>query len=276
MELDLATRWMLWFFGALAIGGAVGFVVARLSSFGLGLGVGLLIPGIVSLSFTFAFVQAFRELAYDPRRLAGTVVAVEDRAVNDSGSITAPVAIVEYAARDGGRRRVDGPRSSSLQEGDEVAMVPRLGTPSGFRIGLPREMRGGAIASMLFGTFPFSAGVFFLVSALAGEPTPRQEQRRIERQERSYLNWAANVLMAAGILATPLFSDPVDRESDRGVAHAIMLGFGVVSLGLWAHVVSALRVGRDIRFTLGLGVLAVNFSAWVVALWFLTDPSAGW
>lgn len=268
MELDLVTRWMLWFFGSLVLGGVVGFLVARLSSFELGLGVGLLIPGLLSLSFTLAFVQAFRELAYDPRRIAGTVVAVEDRAVNDSGSITAPVAIVEYETRDGARRRVDGPRSSSLKEGDEVAMVPRIGTPSGFRMGLPREMRGGAIASMLFGTFPFSAGVFFLVSALAVELTPRQERRRIERQGRSYLNWAANVLMVAGILATPFFSGAVEQ--------AIMLGFGVVSLGLWAHVVSAVRVGRDVRFTLGIGVLAVNFSAWVVALWFLTDPTAGW
>jgi hypothetical protein len=276
MELDLVTRWMLWFFGALAVGCVVGFVVAKLSTFELGLGVGLLIPGLVSLSFTFGFVQAFRELAYDPRRLVGTVVAVDDRAVNDSGSITAPVAIVEYTTPDGTRRRIDGPRSSSLKEGDEVAMVPRIGTPSGFRIGLAGQMRGGAIASMLFGTFPFSAGVFFAVSALAGELTPRQEQRRIERQEGSYLNWAANVLMIAGILATPFFSEPVEHESGRGVAQAIMLGFGVVSLGLWTHVVSALRVGRDVRFTLGLGVLAVNFSAWVVALWFLTDPNAGW
>lgn len=268
MELDLVTRWTLWFFGSLALGGAVGFLVAKVSTFELGLGVGLLIPGLVSLSFTLGFVQAFRELAYDPRRLLGTVVAVEDRAVNDSGSMTAPVAIVEYTTADGVRRRVDGPRSSSLKVDDEVAMVPRIGTPSGFRIGLPREMRGGAIASMLFGTFPFSAGVFFLVSALAGELTPRQEQRRIDRQERSYLNWAANVLMVCGILATPFFWDPVEN--------AIMLGFGVVSLGLWLHVVSAVRVGRDVRFTLGIGVVAINFSAWVVALWFLTDPNAGW
>lgn len=268
MELDLVTRWMLWFFGALAVGGAVGFLVARVSTFELGLGIGLLIPGLVSLSFTLGFVQAFRELAHDPRRIVGTVVAVEDRAVNDAGSITAPVAIVEYAADGGVRRRLDGPRSSSLREGDAVAMVPRLGAPGGFRIGVPHEMRGGAIASMLFGTFPFSAGVFFLVSALAGEAAPERERRRVARQERSHLNWAANVLMVAGILATPFFSDPVE--------HAIMLGFGVVALGLWLHVVSAVRVGRDVRFTLGMAVLAVNFSAWVVALWFLGDPRAGW
>ena len=74
--------------------------------------------------------------------------------------------------------------------------------------------------------------------------------------------------MVSGMLAAPLFSGPVEQ--------AIMLAFGVVSVGLWLHVVNGLRVGRDVRFTLGIGVLAVNFSAWVVALWFLTDPNAGW
>ncbi len=268
MELDLVTRWTLWFFASLVIGGGVGFLVAKLTTFELGLGVGLLIPGLVSLSFSLAFVQAYRALASDPRRLDGTVVAVEDRAANASGSITSPVAIVEYATRDGVRRRLDGPRSSSLQAGDAVVLVPRLGAPGGFRIGRPQDMQGGAIGSMLFGTFPLSAGIFFLASALAGELTPRQERRRIERQGRSYLNWAANVLIFCGIVAAPLFSGPVE--------HAIMLAFAVVALGLWLHVVNAVRVGRDVRFTLGVGVLAVNFSAWVVALWFLTDPNAGW
>lgn len=274
--MDLVTRWMLSFLGALALGGAVGFVVAKLSSFELGMGVGLLIPGLVSLSFTLAFVQGYRELSYDPRRFVGTVVDVEDHAVNASGSVTAPVAIVEYETRDGVKRRLDGPRSSSLQVDDKVVLVPRLGVPGGFRIGQPHDMQGGAIASMLFGTFPFSAGVFFLVSALTGALSPRDEQRRIARQGRSYLNTAANLLMLGGILAMPLFSEPGERESARGVAHAIMLGFGVVSLGLWLHVVQGVRVGRDLRFTLGVGVVAINFSAWVVALWFLSDPGAGW
>jgi hypothetical protein len=129
-------------------------------------------------------------------------------------------------------------------------------------------MQGGAIASMLFGTFPFSAGVFFLVSALAGERSARDEHLGIERQERSYVTVAANLLMACGVLATPFFSEPVE--------HAIMLGFGVVSVGLWAHVVQGFRAGRDVRWTLGVGVVAIDFSAWVVALWFLTDPRAGW
>jgi hypothetical protein len=261
MELDLAARWTLYFFASLAVGGVVGFLVAKLSTFELGMGVGLLIPGLVSLSFTFGFIQAYRDLSYDPQRRTGTVVAVEDRPVNASESITAPVAVVEYETRDGVRQRVDGPRSSSLREGDEVVVVPRPGSRR-VRIGRPHEMQGGAIASMLFGTFPFSAGVFFLVSALAREGV------RPERAARSYLTIAANLLMFCGIVAIPFFSEPVE--------HAIMLGFGVVSLGRWVHVVEGVRARRDVRWTLGVGVVAVDFSAWVVALWFLTDPTAGW
>jgi len=232
------------------------------------MGVGLIVPGLVSLAFTYAFVEGYRVLSYDAARTRGVVVAVEDRAANASGSVTSPVAIVEYETRDGVKQRVDGPRSSSLQVDDEVVVVPRPAAPRMPRIGRPHDMQGGAIASMLFGTFPFSAGIFFLVSAFAREPTAADERRSIERQERSYVTTAANLLMFCGILATPFFSDPVE--------HAIMLGFGVVSIGLWAHVAHGFRTGRDVRWTLGIGVVAINFSAWVVALWFLSDPNAGW
>jgi hypothetical protein len=70
-EIDLATRWLLYFFGFLAVGAAVGFLVARISTFELGSGVGLALPGLVSLSFTLGFVQGFRELSYDPARSTG-------------------------------------------------------------------------------------------------------------------------------------------------------------------------------------------------------------
>jgi hypothetical protein len=276
VELDLVTRWTLYFFGSLLAGGVVGFLIARLATFELGMGIGLLVPGVVSLSFVVPFVAGYRAFAYDPARTAGVVVAVEDRAANPSSSITSPVAIVEYATRDGIRERVDGPRSSSLKDGDDVVVVPRPGMPRAPRIGRPSDMRGGAIAALLFGTFPFSAGVFFLASALVAERSFEDEQRAVERQERSYLTMAANLFMVCGILATPFFSEPIESGRDRGVAHAIMLGFGVVAIGLWIHVVHGALARRDVRWTLGVAVVAINFSAWVVALWFLTDPRAGW
>jgi hypothetical protein len=263
MELDLVTRWTLYFFGSFFVAGVLGFLVAKLATFELGLGIGLLIPGVVSLSFTLAFVHAYRELSFDPARTTGRVVDVEDRAV---AAGTTPVAIVEYETPDGITRRIDGPAAASLRSGDEVVVVQRrLGGP---RIGKPREMQGGAIASMLFGTFPLSAGIFFVVSALVGELSPREASQRARRQGRSYPTMAANLLMVCGIVATPFFSDPV--------FHAIMLGFGVVSVGLWIHVVQGIRMRADVRWTLGVGVVAINFSAWVVALWFLGDPNAGW
>jgi hypothetical protein len=58
-----------------------------------------------------------------------------------------------------------------------------------------------------------------------GEASNPKERRKLARRHgRSYPTLAANLLILAGILATPFFSDPVE--------HAIMLGFGVVSLGL--------------------------------------------
>lgn len=268
MELDLVARWTLDFFGSLVAAGIVGFLVAKFSSFDLGVGVGLLIPGLVSLSFTWAFLAEYRDLSFNSARTTGTVVAVEDRAENATGSITTPVAIVEYEARDGTKRRAASLGASALHVDDTVVVVPRFGKPDGVAMGSPHEMQGGAIVSMLFGTFPFSAGIFFLVSAFARERTAAEEERSVAWQERSYLTTAANLLMFCGILATPFFSDPVE--------HAIMLGFGVVSLGLWMHAIEGIRAGVDVRWTFGLGVLAINFSAWVVALWFLTDPNAGW
>ena len=266
VELDLVARWTLYFFGSCLAGLGVGFLVARLSTFELGLGVGLLIPGLVSLSFTIAFFREYRDLSFNPRRAVGTVVAVEDRAVDADGHVTTPVAVVEYEGPDGSKRRAATRGATSFHVDDTVVVVPRLGAPDGVAIGTPREMQGGAIASMLFGTFPFSAGIFFLVSGFAREISPKEARKRARRQGRSYATLAANLLMLAGILATPYFSEPVE--------HAIMLGFGVVSLGLWVHVVQGIRLGADVRWTLGVGVVAINFTAWVVALWLLTAPGA--
>ena len=76
VELDLVTRWTLYFFGSLLAGGVLGFLVARLATFELGMGVGLLLPGLVSLSFALAFVQGYRSFAFDPVRVDGTALRV--------------------------------------------------------------------------------------------------------------------------------------------------------------------------------------------------------
>jgi predicted heme/steroid binding protein len=111
VELDLVTRWTLYFFGSLAVGGVVGFLVAKLATFELGMGVGLLMPGLVSLSFTYAFVDTYRELSDDPARVVGTVVAVEDRPANASDSR------VDHGDVNGFRREV----SIRLRDGESGA-----------------------------------------------------------------------------------------------------------------------------------------------------------
>ena len=266
--VDLVGRWVLYFFASCLGGALLGLAVAWLATFEIGAGLGFLLPGLVSLSFTVAFCREYRDLSFNPRRTAGTVVGIEDRASNASGSVTTPVAIVEYTAADGSKRRGSSLGGTSLHTGDSVVVVPRSGMPDGIAVGTPHEMQGGAIVSMLFGTFPLSAGIFFVVSALAGAVRAEDVSERWAIDRRSYLTTMANLTIFCGILAIPFFSEPE--------AHGIMMGFAVVALGLWLHVVQGVRLGADARWTTGLGVLAVNFSAWVVALWFLTDPNAGW
>ena len=38
------------------------------------------------------------------------------------------------------------------------------------------------------------------------------------------------------------------------------MAFGAVSVGLWLHCADGVVMRRDLRWTLGIGVLAVNFS----------------
>jgi hypothetical protein len=79
-------------FGAAAVGGLTGFLVGRLSPFEIGLGVGLLIFGAVAFCFSARCLLEYRAFAYaGPNALWSEVIAIEDRAVNGSGSITTPV-----------------------------------------------------------------------------------------------------------------------------------------------------------------------------------------
>lgn len=263
MELDLVARWTLWFFGACFAGMVLGFAVGKLSRFELGLGVGLLVAGVTSLSFTPRFLLEHRELTTSPWRTDGVVVAVEDRAVDAEGDVTTPVAVVEFFV-DGVAWRIDSQGGTSLAAGDAATVVHPGGDPRRARVGLPDEMLGGVIASALFGIFPFSAGLFFLITSLLPERAPDARSRaRGARQERSYANWLANLTMFAGI-TSPLVT--------RGyVIDQIAIAFGVTSLGMWLHVANGIRMRADPRWTLGIGVVALNFSVWVLVLALLRE-----
>lgn len=269
MGLDLASSWVISFFGACAVGGAVGFMLAKLFGFEFGLGVGLLVPGIVSLSFTFAFVTEYRDFRGNPSRADGVVVAIEDRPANAAGDITTPVAVVEFSAADGRKYRATGRGGSSLRTGGEALVVYDASDPTRAKVGQPRELFGGAIASMLFGTFPTSAAIFFLVGWLQDKRARIPTRREIERaNQTTQLTPIANLLIVGGMVGGGLWPGPAERS--------VMIAFGVTSLGLWVHCADGILMGRDLRWSLGIGVLAINFSAWVLALWLLIDPADSW
>lgn len=266
MGLDLAATWMLSFFGACFAGMAVGFLVGKLSRFEIGLGVGLLLAGVTSLAFTPRFVREYRDLTTGAWRTEGTVVAVEPRAVNQAGDVTTPVAVVEFEAG-GIAYRAESRGGTALAVGDRVAVAWPGGDPRRAIFGEPSESLGGAIASLLFGTFPFTAALFFLITAALPERAQgRRAAARAQRQERSYATWLANLVMFAGMTSPLVY---------RGeVLDQIAIAFGVVSLGLWLHIANGIRLRADPRWTLGMGVVALNFSVWVLALWVIGRPDS--
>ena len=92
--LDLVASWLLAFFGSCAVGALLGWLVARFSTFEHGVGIGLLLPGLVSLAFAGRFAVEHHDFTHAPSRAHGRVIAVEARAVNDTGSVTTPVTSV--------------------------------------------------------------------------------------------------------------------------------------------------------------------------------------
>ncbi|RIL05154.1 MAG: hypothetical protein DCC71_11470 [Proteobacteria bacterium] len=267
MEYDLATQWTLGFFAACAAGGGVGLVVGKLSRFEVGLGVGLLVAGAFSLAYVPRFHAAYVDFTKHPLRADGVVVAVEDRPANAAGDVTSPVAVVEYATSGGRTLRADSRAASGLKIGDAVVVVPHAG---GAAIGQPEQMKGGAIAALLFGTFPFSGGLFFLANALVGARDARKGAAELRRAEKrgaraSRTTYVANAVLFGG------FAGPVTWTLATGapVAYGLLLAFGGASLGLWLHVADGVRSRRHPSWTLGVAVVALNFSVWVLALWLL-------
>src|ERR1043166_959959 len=97
--MDIISTAMLAFFGSAFAGGLVGWLVGRFSSFELGLGIGLLIPGIVALYFAAQCLLDYRQFsAPQSGKADGEVIEIEERAVNQAGSVTQPVPVVRFTA----------------------------------------------------------------------------------------------------------------------------------------------------------------------------------
>lgn len=129
------------------------------------------------------------------------------------------------------------------------------------------DLRGGAIAFFLFGTFPFSLGAFFLARRFL-PPKAGQDLAEAPRGwgPRRLSIVALNLMLAAGI-AWPVFAGD-------SVARGLMQGFGVIAAAILLHGVRGLFDPRaSAQWCLGMLVLGANFASWVVALHLLIGQS---
>jgi hypothetical protein len=263
--MDIVTLALLYFFGALFAGLALGFVVGKLTRFELGLGVGLLLPGVVALWFAAQCLLQYQLFtAADAHGEDGLVTAIENVPVA-GGTEEQP--LVQYKHRDE-TLTLHGPRASGWSVGDRVRVIETDDASSPLRVAKPSDLRGGAIAMMLFGTFPASLAVFFLSEGFAGgdgsenpgatEPVDAAVSPRRQRLLREYVV-ALNLLMFAGIVWIGYGSGSLEQR--------FVTGFGMVALGMFCYAIWGLFApGTNRRWSLGMLILAINFAVWAFAL----------
>ncbi|MGE0335920.1 MAG: hypothetical protein AB7Q76_11585 [Gammaproteobacteria bacterium] len=280
--MALESQAQLWFFCALFAGIAVGFVVGSLTQFEFGLAAGLLIPGAVAAWFAVQLLLEYRAFTAPGAGIrSGRVVDVRDVPVGDD--VTAPEPVIEYVDSAGVRQTLAGPRSGGYEQGERVSVIPARGPLTPARAGQPGQLRGGAIAMMLFATFPLSLGAWFMAAPLldrAERPPARRSRgqsrspaaataRRAPSSWRRQAYWLCFVAMFCGVLWVAW-----------GRGELIVLfhqGFGAVAGGLVCYGALALTDPRVPRATAcGMLVLAVNFGVWALALWLLSRPAPAW
>src|SRR5262245_60739539 len=77
--MDIVSVAVLAFFGACAAGGLVGWLVGYFSRFEIGLGTGLLVPGVVALGFALHCLGEYQEFsAPGPHRVEGEIISIEE------------------------------------------------------------------------------------------------------------------------------------------------------------------------------------------------------
>jgi hypothetical protein len=254
--MDLVSTALLSLFAAAAAGGALGFLVARAGRFEIGLAVGLLVFGAVALAFAARCFLEYRDFAHAGANAAwGEVIAIEDRRVNVSGSITSRVAVVRFVAPDRTMHVVRGPGGSAAV-GSHVNVVYDPMDPQRSRIGELGELRGGAIALLLFGTFPVSFGIWLLLATALGERGKAGGRRMAGSRSRPQRKQPA---AAAAKTAT---------DQPPGRLHGIVLaafGSALACAILWIGLAPGNLVQNFVQGFTAIALVCAGYAAWGLA-----------
>jgi hypothetical protein len=264
--MDITTIAVLSLFAAAAVGGIAGLLIGWLTHFECGLGAGLLLFGAVSLWFAgrcLTEYQAF--VSAGPNGTWGEVVAVEAQPVGSNGS--QPVPVVRFSTPEGSTVTVRGPRAGGYKVGDAVSVIYDAQNPAGTRIGELSQLRGCSIAMLLFGTFPFSFGIWFVGFARRfGKSRPdgnphRRTQPMTTAPTAGDRRILATLFLAlfASILWIGLGTSAPERRFVEGFAAA---GSCLIGYALWG----ARRENPGIAWSAGVGILGINFCVWAFAL----------
>lgn len=284
--MDIISVATLSMFGAAAVGGIVGFLVGRFTQFEIGLMVGLAIFASVTLYYSGRCYLDYREFTHaGSNAVWGEVIEIIDKPSNESGSITSPAPIVRFTTAEGVTHTIEGPTAGSAKVGEHVTVLVDRTSPANSRIGQIDQLRGGAIAFMLFGTFPMS----FIVVLLAGlvdatraadarKPPVRGKRRRLASRglpaadgatgtrdptpAPTYTRWTMLFVVAMtasiSLIALP-GADLVVRFSQ---------GFGAIAGSLVVYALVGAGIG--LTWVVGLLMLALNFGVWSFALYLLS------
>lgn len=262
--MDITSLGILSMFGAAAVGGVVGFIVARFSRFEIGLAVALIICGGVTLFFAakcFLDYRAFTTAGADA--VWGEVIQIVDKPGNESGSITSPAPIVRFTAPDGAVHTIEGPTASGAVVGQSVWVLVDRTHPERSRMGQVDQLRGAAIAFMLFGTFPMSFAVMLLAWVV--------DARRAELQPK-----AATPRARGGAAAVRAGIPP--KHGAGKASRSWVLGAKIVYAALFASIVWIAVPGEDllIRFGQGFAGLAISLLALALLGWRVGPGGLSW
>ena len=294
-SLAIETASQLWFFAALAVGGLLGWLVGALTRFAFGLGVGLLIPGVVAASFALQLLQEFRLFTADsPSLRDGRVVRVDEVAV---GGGTTPSPLIEYLDEHGRWVQIAGPQAGAFSVNDRVRVLPARMPPDAPRVARPSQLRGAAIAMLLFGTFPLSLGVWFCCLGVTehrearqqgqvrqrarGRGEARREKREAQRdiapdraadalgepadERRPRVGARSTAIATLNALLLCAIAWPV--VSNGSIMARLTAGFGAVAVTLVVYgVYGVIALNASRLWALGMVVLGVNFAVWAWAL----------